>query len=70
VLREIDFPTKLLNAESINGKRKWLDLLRVARDDYEKAKIERDELEELEAMAAQLEEEARKKKEEVKRNHV
>lgn len=64
VLREIDFPTKLLKAESIHQKRKWLDLLNTARDDYEKARAERDELAELEAMAAQLEEDAKKKKEE------
>lgn len=64
VLREIDFPTKLLQAETINQKRKWLGYLRIARDDYEKAKVERDELAELEAMAAELEEEARKRKEE------
>lgn len=64
VLREIDFPTKLLKAESINQKRKWLELLNTARDDYEKARVEREELAELEAMAAQLEEEAKNKKEE------
>ncbi len=64
VLREIDFPTKLLEAKSINQKRKWLEYLRIARKDYERAKVDRAELAELEAMAAQLEEEARKKKEE------
>lgn len=64
ILREIDFPTKLLQAESINQKRKWLGHLKTAQDDYEKAKAERDELAELEAMAAELEEEARKKKKE------
>lgn len=64
VLREIDFPTKLLEAGSINQKRKWLGLLRNARDDYAKASADREELVELEAMAAQLEEEAKKKKEE------
>lgn len=64
VLREIDFPTKLLQASSVNQKRRWLDLLNNARNDYERASAEREELAELEAMAAQLEEEARKKKEE------
>ena len=64
VLREIDFPTKILQAESINQKRKWLGTLRQAREDYEKASIEQEELAELEAMAAQIEEEARKKKQE------
>lgn len=64
VLREIDFPTKLLQADSINGKRKWLGLLQNAREDYDKALAEREELAELEAMAAKLEEEARQKKEE------
>jgi len=64
VLREIDFPTKLLQAESINQKRKWLGLLKTARDEFETAKVERDELAELEEMAAALEEMARKQKEE------
>lgn len=64
VLREIDFPLKLMQAESINQKRKWLGLLGTARDDFERAKVDRDELAELEAMAAELEEEARKKREE------
>eukprot|EP00580_Thalassiosira_gravida_P002324 CAMPEP_0201607470 /NCGR_PEP_ID=MMETSP0492-20130828/6559_1 /ASSEMBLY_ACC=CAM_ASM_000837 /TAXON_ID=420259 /ORGANISM="Thalassiosira gravida, Strain GMp14c1" /LENGTH=241 /DNA_ID=CAMNT_0048072053 /DNA_START=176 /DNA_END=901 /DNA_ORIENTATION=+ len=63
VLREIDFPTKLVQAESINQKRRWLGYLKTATDDYEKAKVEREELAELEAMAAELEKEARKKKE-------
>jgi len=40
-----------------------LGYLKTATDDYEKAKVEREELAELEAMAAELEKEARKKKE-------
>lgn len=64
VLREIDFPTKLLQATSVNQKRKWLEALKSAREDYEKARAEREELAELEAMASQLEEDARRKKEE------
>ncbi|KAL3806425.1 hypothetical protein ACHAXA_009623 [Cyclostephanos tholiformis] len=63
VLREIDFPTKLLQATSVNQKRKWLEALKSAREDYEKASVERKELAELEAMASQLEEDARKKEE-------
>lgn len=54
VLREIDFPTKLLQATSINQKRKWLERLAIARDDYEKARVEKEELAELEALAAQV----------------
>ncbi len=38
--------------------------MKSAREDYEKARVEREELAELEAMAAQLEEDARKKTEE------
>jgi len=64
VLREIDFPTKLLQAETVNQKRKWLGNLRIAQEDYEKARVDKEELAELEAMAAELEEEARRKKEE------
>lgn len=64
MLREIDFPTKLLQATSVNQKRKWLEALKFAREDYEKARVEREELAELEAMAAQLAEDARKKREE------
>ena len=63
-MREIDFPTKLLQADSINQKRKWLAYLKTAQDDAATAKRERDELAELEAMAAKLEEEARRKKDE------
>lgn len=48
----------------MNQKRKWLESLKSAREDYEKSRVEREELAELEAMAAQLEEDARKKKEE------
>ncbi|KAL3796922.1 hypothetical protein HJC23_000675 [Cyclotella cryptica] len=61
VLREIDFPTKLLEASTINQKRKWLNRLSIAREDYEKAQIEKAELAELETKAAELEA-ARKKK--------
>jgi len=67
VLREIDFPMKLLQARSVNQKRKWLGHLKTARDDYEQATVERDELVELEAMAALLEKEAMQKKEEEER---
>jgi len=63
VLREIDFPTKILQAETVNQKRRWLGRLAVAREDYEKARIEKDELAELEEQAAKLEVEARKKRE-------
>lgn len=69
VLREIDFPTKLLQATSVNQKRKWLEALKSAREDYDKATVEREELAELEAMAAQLEEDARKKREEEEGNN-
>ena len=47
----------------MNQKRKWLEALKSAREDYEKASVERKELAELEAMASQLEEDARKKEE-------
>ncbi len=66
MLREIDFPTKILKAKSINQKRKWLELLSNAREDYETASVEREEMAELEKMAAQLDEEAKKKEEEGK----
>ena len=54
VLREIDFPTKLLQAKSVNQKRRWLGLLQIAREDYERAKVERDELAELEEQARKI----------------
>mmetsp|Transcript_38557 Transcript_38557/g.92287 ORF Transcript_38557/g.92287 Transcript_38557/m.92287 type:complete len:267 (-) Transcript_38557:19-819(-) len=57
VLREIDFPTKLLQAKSVNQKRRWLGLLKIAREDYERAKVERDELAELEEQARKIAEE-------------
>ena len=55
VLREIDFPTKLVQSQSVNQKRKWLNRLAIARDDYEKRQVEKQELAELEAQAAELE---------------
>lgn len=61
VLREIDFPTKILEAQTINQKRKWLSRLAIAREDAEKVQVEKDELAELEAKAAEIEA-ARKKK--------
>jgi len=64
VLREIDFPTKLLESTSINQKRKWLERLQIAREDYEKARVEKEELEELERLAAEVAEKQRKEKEE------
>eukprot|EP00569_Conticribra_weissflogii_P004493 CAMPEP_0171328764 /NCGR_PEP_ID=MMETSP0878-20121228/839_1 /TAXON_ID=67004 /ORGANISM="Thalassiosira weissflogii, Strain CCMP1336" /LENGTH=304 /DNA_ID=CAMNT_0011828641 /DNA_START=47 /DNA_END=961 /DNA_ORIENTATION=+ len=64
VLREIDFPTKLLKAETLNQKRLWLERLSMARADYEKARIERAEIAELEAQAAKVEEAKRKEEEE------
>lgn len=63
VLREIDFPTKLVQATSINQKRKWLERLAIAREDYEKARVEKDELAELEALAEEVAEKKRKEKE-------
>jgi len=53
----------------VNQKRRWLEALKSAREDYDKATVEREELAELEAMAAQLEEDARKKKEEEEGNN-
>jgi hypothetical protein len=63
VLREIDFPTKILEATSINQKRKWLERLAIAREDYEKARVEKEELAELERLAAEVAEKQRKEKE-------
>ena len=63
VLREIDFPTKLIESTSINQKRKWLERLEIAREDYEKATVEKEELAELERLAAEVAEKQRKEKE-------
>lgn len=64
VLREIDFPTKLVEATSINQKRKWLERLAIAREDYEKARVEKEELAELERLAAEVAEKKKKQREE------
>lgn len=64
VLREIDFPTKIAESLTINQKRKWLNRLAVARDDFEQAQVEKQELAELEAKAAELETIRKKKLEE------
>lgn len=63
VLREIDFPSKLIESTSINQKRKWLERLEIAREDYEKATVEKEELAELERLAAEVAEKQRKEKE-------
>lgn len=67
VLREIDFPTKLVESRTINQKRTWLNRLAIARDDYEKAQVEKQELAELEAKAAELEAKKKKLEEEEKK---
>lgn len=64
VLREIDFPTKIAESLTINQKRKWLNRLSIARDDFEQAQIEKQELAELEAKAAELDAMRKKKLEE------
>ena len=57
----------MLQAQSVNQKRRWLGRLSIAREDYEKAKVEREELAKLEAQAAKLAEDAKKKEEENKK---
>lgn len=44
-----------MQSQSVNQKRKWLNRLAIARDDYEKRQVEKQELAELEAQAAELE---------------
>jgi large subunit ribosomal protein L22 len=61
VLREIDFPLKILQCKSINQRLKWVELMEKAEDDKKVYMEERKEIEELES---QVEEMRKKKKEE------
>jgi large subunit ribosomal protein L22 len=61
VLREIDFPLKLLQCKSINQRLKWVALMEKAEEDKKVYMEERKEIEELES---QVEEMRKKKKEE------
>ena len=44
VLREIDFPLRILQQKSLNQKKKWLLHQRRAADDYQASKAERIEM--------------------------
>ena len=57
-----------MEATTINQKRKWLNRLSIAREDFKKAKLEKEELAELEAKAAELEAARKKKLEEEEKN--
>ena len=48
VLREIDFPLKIALCSSVAGKRKWLELMRVAETEGEAARLEKEEVDRLE----------------------
>lgn len=61
VLREIDFPLKILQCKSINQRLKWVALMEKAEEDKKVYMEERKEIEELES---QVEEMRKKKKEE------
>lgn len=48
VLREIDFKLKIVQAKTLNQKKKWFVLQQQAEKDAARAKVERDEIERLE----------------------
>mmetsp|Transcript_13137 Transcript_13137/g.28516 ORF Transcript_13137/g.28516 Transcript_13137/m.28516 type:complete len:291 (+) Transcript_13137:128-1000(+) len=48
VLREIDFPLKIALCNSVAGKRKWLEKMKIAEREGEGARLEREEVERLE----------------------
>jgi len=59
VLREIDFPLKIVQCTSINQRNKWIQRMNTALEDQEKYQAEKEEIEELER---EVEEMQRKKK--------
>lgn len=52
VLREIDFPLKIVMARTVNEKTRWIELQALAEADYQKAKARREELESMERIVA------------------
>ena len=48
VLREIDFPLKIALCNSVAGKRKWLEKMKIAEREGEATRLEREEVERLE----------------------
>lgn len=48
VLREIDFPLKIALSSSVAGKRKWLELMRVAETEGKTSRLEKEEVDRLE----------------------
>lgn len=56
VLREIDFPLRILQQKSLNQKKKWLMHQKRAENDYQASKAKRDEM--LRLMKQQEEQEA------------
>jgi large subunit ribosomal protein L22 len=52
VLREIDFALKIYMARTPSEKKRWIERQLVAQEDYKAARADRDELEQLERMAA------------------
>ena len=55
VLREIDFPLKIYQQKSLNQKKKWLMHQQRAEQDYQVAKVKRDEMQQLLKQQEELE---------------
>jgi len=54
VLREIDFPLKLIQSKTFNQREKWLKKMEQATNESELSRIERDEIEELERKVKEM----------------
>jgi large subunit ribosomal protein L22 len=52
VLREIDFKLKIYQAPTLNQKRRWIELQRIAQQDGDRSQAERKEIERLEKKQA------------------
>jgi large subunit ribosomal protein L22 len=52
ILREIDFPLKIYTAKTLGEKKRWIVQQQQAQAEYEKRKVDRDEMESLERQAA------------------
>ena len=54
VLREIDFPLKIMQCRSANQRRQWVKKMQIAEEDRRMAEVERKEIEELERQAKKM----------------
>jgi len=68
VLREIDFPLKIIMARTKGERSKWIERMNIARKDYEESLSEKEELERLEREVQEMQREQEEKAKEAKKS--